>query len=134
MKKLMGILTILFIAVGLSACGGSSKVAKVQPSDIAKKVEAKETFITIVSSSTCAACKEFAPVVEEFAKNNDKLTIVDVETDKISDTEQKTKFVNTYSISSTPTILFFKDGKIVGSKEGSLTDVELAELRDQYLK
>lgn len=134
MKKIMNIFAVLFVAIALVACGNSSSIKKVDSSDIQTKIEAKESFITLVSSSTCAACKDYDPVIEEFQKENDKLTILDVQIDKIKNDDERTKFVNSYSLSATPTTMFIKEGKVVATKEGALTKIELKELSDQYLK
>lgn len=76
----------------------------------------------------CGPCKMIAPMVEKFATQyaDDKFIKVDV--DELGEVAQE------YEISSMPTFLLFKDGKVIekviGANPGNLKSV-LAKVHDQ---
>jgi thioredoxin 1 len=56
----------------------------------------------------CGPCRQISPIVEELAGNyTDKVKVVKVDVDSNPNLSMK------YSIRSIPTILIFKDGKVV---------------------
>ena len=70
----------------------------------------------------CGPCKMVAPIVEELAEEYDgrlKVGKVDV------DTEQKT--AGEFGIRSIPTLLIFKEGKVVDQVVGALPKKQLTE-------
>lgn len=62
----------------------------------------------------CGPCRMVGPIVEELAKEYDgKVTIGKMDVDNNVDTP------NEYGIRNIPTILFFKDGKLVDKQVGA---------------
>lgn len=55
----------------------------------------------------CNPCKMLAPVLEELAKKSDKVEVYKV------DVDDNSKLADDLDIHSVPTLLFYKDGKIV---------------------
>lgn len=76
----------------------------------------------------CAPCRMVAPVLEELAKEySDKLIIGKLNIDQDPGTAPK------YGIRGIPTLLIFKNGKVVGTQVGALTKVQLKEFIDSHL-
>lgn len=70
----------------------------------------------------CGPCKMLAPTLEAIAKQfAGKVKIAKLNVD-----ENQTTAVN-YNIRGVPTLILFKDGKIVANKVGSGTQVEIAD-------
>ena len=74
----------------------------------------------------CGPCKMMAPVLEKFSEEyGDKITIVKV------DADENSELVETYGVSSIPTILVFDGGAvvktIVGARPGPALVRELAD-------
>lgn len=61
----------------------------------------------------CGPCKAFAPVFERMAANYPAVTFAKVNVETVEEV------ATVLSISSIPTILFFKEGKIVHRVEGA---------------
>ena len=131
MKKLFSFLILMALSIGLVACGSSNQI---QPSDLAKKIENKESMIVEVSASTCSYCKQYEPIVAEFTKKNPDVTVLNIVLDKIKDPDEKSNFVLKYAITGTPTTLFFKDGELQSTVTRVLSLNELEEMYNEYVK
>lgn len=76
----------------------------------------------------CGPCRMMSPIVEELAKEyNGKAKICKMNTDENPQMAQE------YSISAIPTLLFFKDGKVVKEIVGLQSKEELKEILDSLL-
>ncbi len=76
----------------------------------------------------CGPCKMIAPVIEELAEDFDgKATIAKVNTDEEQDIAIK------FGIRSIPTLLFFKDGKVVDQMIGAAGKAVIADKIDALL-
>lgn len=64
------------------------------------------------SAVWCAPCRTMAPIVEKLVAADDDLTLEEVDIDEQGDVAAK------YGVSSVPTLVFEKDGKIVGALVG----------------
>ena len=63
----------------------------------------------------CGPCKQIGPILEEIAEENkDKIKILKMNVDENSQTPQK------FGVRGIPTLMLFKDGKLVDTKVGSL--------------
>ena len=70
----------------------------------------------------CGPCKTLAPVIDELAKDFDgKAKICKVNTDEAS------ALAGQFGIRSIPTILFFKNGELVGTTVGASSKQVLAD-------
>jgi thioredoxin 1 len=71
----------------------------------------------------CGPCRAIAPVVEQLAKEYaGKLKVGKV------DIDQHPKTPTTYEVRSIPTLLLFKDGKVVGQIVGAVARPKIEEL------
>jgi thioredoxin 1 len=73
----------------------------------------------------CGPCKMIAPILSEVATEYaGKVTIGKLNIDQNSETPPK------FGIRGIPTLLLFKDGKVVASKVGALSKAQLVEFLD----
>ncbi|SGZ48745.1 CIC11C00000002641 [Sungouiella intermedia] len=61
----------------------------------------------------CGPCKMIAPLLEKFSKEYTAAKFIKVDVEELSEVAQE------YEISSMPTVLFFKNGQIVGKVIGA---------------
>lgn len=133
MKKLLSLLAVFFLAIGIVGCSGSA-VQSTDPKGVNEKIEKKESFVLVASSTTCAYCKEYEPIVKEFTEKMPDVSVVKVDIDKISDQTEKNDFITKFVISGTPTTIMINKGEVKMTKSGALTEAQLEELANQYLK
>ena len=75
----------------------------------------------------CGPCKMMKPILEELKKKTgDALTILKIDIDKNQST------AHTYRIKSVPTLILFKQGKIVWQQSGVLPITELHKIIQPY--
>ena len=82
------------------------------------------SMLTLVDfwAEWCGPCKQIGPIIEEIAEEKkDMLKIVKLNIDENPQTPQK------YGVRGIPTLMLFKDGKLVDSKVGSMTKSLLSE-------
>ncbi len=60
----------------------------------------------------CGPCKMLGPVLEELANERDEVKIVKI------DVDQNASLAKTYGIMSVPTLILFKEGKAIATKNG----------------
>ncbi len=76
----------------------------------------------------CGPCKIVAPVVEELAKEYEgKMTFAKVNTDENSDLASR------YNIRGIPTLMFFKEGKVMDQIVGAVPKARLKSKIDSLL-
>lgn len=74
----------------------------------------------------CGPCKTMAPILKDVKANlGDKATIIKVDVDKNQDAAMA------YQIRSVPTLLLFKNGKVVWKQSGVVPSHELIRLFHQ---
>jgi predicted bacteriocin transport accessory protein len=78
-------------------------------SELKEKIENKDTFILVITQTTCSHCMDFKPKIENVA-NKYKLTIYYIETNLLSK-EETTNFKKYISYTGTPTTVFILNGK-----------------------
>ena len=70
----------------------------------------------------CGPCKQISPILDEIASEmNGKLTVAKVNIDKNPETPSK------YGVRGIPTLMLFKEGKLVATKVGSMPKSKLIE-------
>jgi thioredoxin 1 len=76
----------------------------------------------------CGPCQMIAPFIEEIAKDyHGKIKICKLNVDEASDV------ATSFTVMSIPTLLLFKDGKVMSKKVGTLTKRELEKFIQPYL-
>ena len=76
----------------------------------------------------CGPCQMIAPFIEEIAKDyHGKIKICKLNVDEASD------IATSFTVMSIPTLLLFKDGKVMSKKVGTLTKRELEKFIQPYL-
>ena len=98
----------------------------IQPtSDVNFEKDVLESSIpTIVDfwAEWCGPCKQIGPILEEISEEQKELlNIVKLNIDENPETPQK------YGVRGIPTLMFFKEGKLIDTKVGSLPKSLLIE-------
>jgi thioredoxin 1 len=76
----------------------------------------------------CGPCRMVAPAVKQMSeKYEGKLSVVKVDVDQNSDLASR------FGVASIPTLLLFKNGKVVGEKVGALSVAALDAFVGEYL-
>jgi len=76
----------------------------------------------------CTYCHMITPHLEDIAKiNAGKVKLCKINVDEAQDIATR------YTVMSLPTVMLFKDGKIMGQKVGAVSKKELEKLIEPYL-
>ena len=75
----------------------------------------------------CGPCKQISPILDEIANEKDNLNILKLNIDDNPVTPQK------YNVRGIPTLMLFKDGKLIDTKIGSLPKSSLEDWINSYL-
>ena len=90
----------------------------------------KENFDSLISNDVvlvdffatwCGPCKMLAPVLEELSNDRSLVKIVKVDIDESMDLAKR------YGIMSVPTLLLFKDGKLIANRVGFASKNEIED-------
>ena len=74
----------------------------------------------------CGPCRAIAPALEDMAGElKDKLTVAKINIDENPTTPQK------YNVRGIPTLILFKDGKVVSKKMGAMPKSKILEWIDE---
>ena len=75
----------------------------------------------------CGPCKQISPILEEIANEKENLNILKLNIDEIPAPPQK------YNVRGIPTLMLFKDGKLIDTKIGGLPKSSLEDWINSYL-
>ena len=75
----------------------------------------------------CGPCKQISTILEEIANEKENLNILKLNIDENPATPQK------YNVRGIPTLMLFKDGKLIDTKIGSLPKSSLEDWINSYL-
>lgn len=132
MKKIM----ILLLA-SLVLITGCSKDAEYElnSQQVTDKIEAGDSFMLYISSSSCSACQIFTPVYKEVkAEYDEYLFMLDYAKQRNEDEESLEKLLSDYlgNINATPTVLIIKDKEVVQSFVGIMKYSEIENALINY--
>lgn len=102
-------LVILIGAFTLDRLLSKSYLKEIKYSEVMEKVDNKESFILLLSQTTCTHCMDFKPKLKNIA-NKYKITVYYLETDLLSE-EEENKLKEHFSFRGTPQTLFVVDGE-----------------------
>ena len=92
-----------------------------------KLLDNKSTFVVDFFATWCGPCKMMGAVLEKVApeQNFDILKI---------DIDENPQLAESYDVMVVPTLLFIKDGEVVGRESGFFSQDKFTDLVAQYLK
>ncbi len=104
-------------------------VKNVKNNTFMEEVMSSETLVLVDFYTVwCGPCKKLSPVLENIAeKYEDKIKVVKV------DVEEEVSLATLFRIASVPTVMFFKNGKAVGSFVGYKSEQEIETLIEKRL-
>ena len=107
----------------------NGNVHTVTDADFESQVKQSDT-LTLVDfwADWCGPCKMIAPTVEELAEEyQGRLKVFKLDVDENQRTAQQ------YAVRSIPSLLFFKDGKVVETVVGAVRKQRLEEVIEAHL-
>lgn len=91
-------------------------------------IKADKPLLVDFFAEWCGPCHTMKPILENFKKQvGDKLTIIKVDVDK------NKAVAATYGIQSIPTLILFKQGKILWRQAGAVNAQQLTQALAAYL-
>lgn len=102
-------LVILIGAIITDKIFGKTYLSNIEYNDIISKFEKEESFVLLISQTTCNHCASFKPKIEDVA-NEYKINVYYIDVDLL-DSEETSKLKSYVSYSGTPATVFIKDGK-----------------------
>ncbi|MCI6266930.1 MAG: thioredoxin family protein [Erysipelotrichaceae bacterium] len=119
------ILSILIINYIITPKEG--ELIKITYPEINKKVEQKDTFILVVSQSTCSHCNDYKPKLTKIAKEYG----IDIYYIDYDEEKEKKEFLEKFNLNNaTPITMFFQNGKetsLMDRLEGDLSSSKVIE-------
>lgn len=87
---------------------GKSYFVEIKYNEVMKKIENKESFVLLLSQTTCSHCAEYKPKLTIVSKKY-KVEVYYLETDLLNE-EESAELKKKFSFSGTPTTVFVIDG------------------------
>ncbi len=96
-----------------------------------KYLENKEEFKTLINKERtlidfyadwCGPCRMISPILEEMSNERTNVSIVKVDVDKYPEIAKE------YGVMSIPTLIYFKEGKLIKQNVGYMEKQDIEEL------
>lgn len=135
MKKKIKFLLVGIFIILLTGCGNSSNtITEIDYSKLEEMIDNKESFILEVVQTGCSHCEEFSPRFKAVLKTNNK-EAYSINLYNLTEEEAKKFSKLTTSVSGTPTVLYFKDGKETSHKiNGAVSNEKIEEFLEKIEK
>ena len=101
-------LIVLVGAIFADRILGKSYLKELKYDEVIEKINNKESFVLLLSQTTCSHCMDFKPKLESVAKEY-KLTVYYLETNLLTEDDNKDLKAH-FNFSGTPTTVFVIDG------------------------
>ena len=99
------------------------EILKINDDNFEKEVlESEKTVLIDFFADWCGPCKMLSPIIEQFAKENEKVKVVKINVDELPDLAVK------YGVRSIPTLVVIKNGEEVNRSVGLIDKSEILEL------
>lgn len=99
------------------------EILKINEDNFEKEVlESEKTVLIDFFADWCGPCKMLSPIIEQFAKENEKVKVVKINVDELPDLAVK------YGVRSIPTLVVIKNGEEVNRSVGLIDKSEMLEL------
>ena len=108
MKRIIKSFFLFSLVILLSGCS-KTYLKEISYKDYKKLIDNKETFIVEVMRTSCSACSDFKPKLEEVA-NKYKVEVKYINTDNLSK-EDSDKVYDELEVTGTPTVIFYDKGE-----------------------
>ena len=131
MKKIISFLFLIMACFCLTGCNDSEVIKEIEYSDLETLIDNKDSFILEIVQTGCQHCGEFSPRFRTVLKNNN-VTAYSLNLYNLND-EDMEKFNDlTTSVSGTPTVLYFEDGKETSNRiYGAVPNEKIEDFLDK---
>ena len=126
MKKKIKFLIIGLFMIFITGCNNTNTITEINYSDLEEMIDNKESFILEIVQTGCSHCEEFSPRFRAVLKTNDK-EAYSLNLYNMTEEESKKFSELTTSVSGTPTVLYFEDGKETSNRIYGAVDNEKIE-------
>ncbi len=93
-------------------------IVEISSKEAMAKMDAKETFLLVLSKTTCPACQEYKPHLEEYLKEYPYVSVYYVELDT-SDSSDSDALIDRVYLEYTPTTFLIISGDVLDAYVGS---------------
>ena len=90
-------------------------------------LHSKNLILVDFFATWCGPCQMLGPVLERISTSRAEFDIAKIDVDKSQDLAYK------YEVEVVPTMLIFKDGKVMNKIEGFLSESEIIEEMSKYM-
>jgi thioredoxin 1 len=88
----------------------------------------KQPVLVDFHATWCGPCKMMAPELQRFAQNNTgKLRVIKIDIDR------NQKVAQQYNIQGVPTLILFKEGKILWRQSGAMSSQQISDAVQSHL-
>jgi thioredoxin len=119
---------LLVLGMSLSSCNNQkNETDLVDLTSFEESIGDSKLTMVDFYATWCGPCMQMDPFVKEIkSEKKDLVNVIQVDTDKFTEIAEK------YQIDALPTLIFFKEGKIVHREVGGRSKEDLLKLIEQF--